>query len=59
MREQMNMIMLIIMCCVIFYNQAVYYNCFRGWYKIFEQVFKPVGDLLNISDCYYKLSFMI
>ena len=58
MRGQMNMIMLIIMCHMDFYNQAVYYNCFCGWYKISEQVFKPVGYLLNISDCYYRLNFM-
>ena len=32
---------------------------FCGWYQIFEQVFKPFGDLLNISDCYYRSSFMI
>lgn len=57
-REQMNMIMLIIILSD-FYNQAVYYNCFCGWYKIFKQIFKPVGDLLNISDCYYRLSFII
>lgn len=42
-----------------FYNHTVYYNCFCGWYKRAEQVFKPVGDLLNISDCYCRLSFMI
>lgn len=39
-----------------FYDQTVYYCCFCGWYKLFEQVSKPVGNLLNISDCYYRLS---
>lgn len=53
----MNVIMPTIMLCD-FDNQTVYYDCFCGWYQIFEQVFKPFGDLLNISDCYYRSSFM-
>lgn len=42
-----------------FYCLAIYYKCFCGWYKVFEQVFKLVRNLLNIGDCYYRLCFMI
>lgn len=42
-----------------FYNQAVFYSCSCGWDKISEHIFKPVGDLLNISNLYYRLNFRI
>lgn len=42
-----------------FYCLAIYYKCFCGWYKVFEQVFKLVRNVLNIGDCYYRLCFMI
>lgn len=42
-----------------FYNQAVFYSCSCGWDKIFEHIFKPVGNLLNISNLYGRLNFRI
>lgn len=42
-----------------FYCLAIYYKCFCGWYKVFEQVFKLVRNVLNIGDCYYRLCFMV